>query len=167
MSSGGAPTVGTDDRGGGTLSTEAGRLAAYADLVAALLDLSDPTPSATFDGALDTAVAEGSLTPEQARRLRWLQRESVRRLVDHARAVLPATLVALEGELTGGVAELPDQGTADGRAATAAPAADDSGDSGDSDDSDEPVPPVDLHSRRLLVAGLRPLPDGPRRGTLP
>ena len=102
------------------MSTEAGRLAAYADLVAALLDLSDPAPSATFDGALDAAVADGSLTPEQARRLRWLQRESVRRLVDHARTVLPSTLVALESELTGGVAEVPDPAADVVDAATAA-----------------------------------------------
>lgn len=146
------------------MSTEAGRLAAYADLVAALLDLSDPAPSATFDHALDAAVTDGSLTPDQARRLRWLQRESVRRLVDHARTVLPPTLVALEGELTGGVAELPDQAVADGEDVTTTPATD--GPEG-ADGPDEPVPPVDLHSRRLLVAGLRPLPDGPRRGTLP
>jgi hypothetical protein len=156
------------------LSTEAGRLAAYADLVAALLDLSDPAPSATFDGALDAAVADGSLTPEQARRLRWLQRESVRRLVDHARTVLPSTLVALESELTGGVGELPDPAAVVVDAATsasAAPAATDGplgpDDPEGSDGPDEPVPPVDLHSRRLLVAGLRPLPDGPRHGTLP
>jgi hypothetical protein len=146
------------------LSTEAGRLAAYADLVAALLDLSDPTPSATFDDALDAAVTDGSLTPDQARRLRWLQRESVRRLVDHARTVLPSTLVALEGELTGGVAELPDRSAAHRDDPAIAPATD-----GPevTDGPDGPAPPVDLHSRRLLVAGLRPLPDGPRRGTLP
>jgi hypothetical protein len=156
------------------LSTEAGRLAAYADLVAALLDLSDPAPSATFDGALDAAVADGSLTPEQARRLRWLQRESVRRLVDHARTVLPSTLVALESELTGGVAEVSDPAAADVGAATTVPTAATATDGPDgpddpegSDGPEEPVPPVDLHSRRLLVAGLRPLPDGPRRGTLP
>lgn len=146
------------------MSNEAGRLAAYADLVAALLDLSDPTPSATFDDALDAAVTDGSLTPEQARRLRWLQRESVRRLVDHARSVLPSTLVALEDELTGGVAEAPDRAAADRDDASTAPAPDDPE---GADGPDEPVPPVDLHSRRLLVAGLRPLPDGPRRGTLP
>lgn len=152
------------------MSTEAGRLAAYADLVAALLDLSDPAPSATFDGALDAAVADGSLTPEHARRLRWLQRESVRRLVDHARTVLPSTLVALENELTAGALEGSDPAGA-GIAAPSATAATDGpaipDDPGVSDGPDEPAPPVDLHSRRLLVAGLRPLPDGPRRGTLP
>ena len=137
------------------MSTEAGRLAAYADLVAALLDLRDPGPSSAYDDAVDAAVADGSLTPEQARHLRWLQRETVRQLVDHARAVLPSTLVALEGEHSGGAAALPD----------APPLPDDA--PATEDVPDEPAPPADLQARRLLVAGLRPLPDGPHRGTLP
>lgn len=137
------------------MSTEAGRLAAYADLVAALLDLRDPGPSSAYDDAVDAAVADGSLTQEQARHLRWLQRETVRQLVDHARAVLPSTLVALEGEHSGGTAALPD----------APPLPDDA--PAAEDVPDEPAPPADLQARRLLVAGLRPLPDGPHRGTLP
>ena len=152
------------------MSTEAGRLAAYADLVAALLDLRDPSPSVAFDDALDDLLTGGALSPEQVRRLRLLQRATVRELVDHAQTVLPATLVALEGELAGSTdshlgvpsqVDLPAAPQPVGPT-TAQPAAPDA-----LSTESTPEPPADLQARRLLVAGLRPLPDGPRRGTLP
>lgn len=138
------------------MSTEAGRLAAYADLVAALLDLRDPGPSAAFDAAVDAAVGDSSLTPEQARHLRWLQRQTVRQVVEHARAVLPSTLVALEGERSGDTPTLPD----------AAPR-DESPPSTVGDEPEVATPPTDLQARRLLVAGLRSLPDSPTVGPFP
>ena len=138
------------------MSTEAGRLAAYADLVAALLDLRDPGPSDAFDAAVDAAVADSSLTPEQARHLRWLQRQTVRQVVEHARSVLPSTLMALEGEHAGGTSTLPDPGPLDD--SPTAPA---------DDEPEPPGPPATLQARRLLVAGLRPLPDSPTVGPFP
>ena len=78
------------------LGEQPARRAAYADLVAAVLDLRSPVATATFDHALSDAVAAGTLTDELARQLRWLQRESVRDVVTHATNVLPAALVALD-----------------------------------------------------------------------
>lgn len=143
------------------MSTEAGRLAAYADLVAALLDLRDPGPSAAFDAAVDAAVADSSLTPEQARHLRWLQRQTVRQVVEHARSVLPSTLMALEGEHSGGTSTLPDDAAPD----DAAP--DDSPPPTVGDEPEALAPSATLQARRLLVAGLRPLPDSPTVGPFP
>jgi hypothetical protein len=141
------------------------RRAAYADLVAAVLDLRSPTATITFDRALADAVAAGTLADELARELRWLQRESVRDVVTHAAHVLPAALVALD--TTGGAVELREHSVAE--RSTAAPdseggAADTSTpDLADDQSStpDEESAPVDLTARRLLVAGLRPIPDSP------
>lgn len=138
------------------MSTEAGRLAAYADLVAALLDLRDPGPTAAFDAAVDAAVADRSLTAEQARHLRWLQRETVRQVVEHAQGVLPTTLVALEAEQAIDTSDLPDAVPADDSPARSA-----------ADDQVAPAPSGDLQARRLLVAGLRTLPDSPDVGPFP
>jgi hypothetical protein len=155
------------------VSTEAGRLAAYADLVAALLDLRDPSPSVAFDAALDDLLTEGALTAELVRRLRLLQRATVRELVDHAQTVLPATLVALEGDLAGSAGStephlgVPSQVDLPAAPPPVAPTAAQSAAPELPSTESTPEPPADLQARRLLVAGLRPLPDGPRRGTLP
>jgi hypothetical protein len=139
-----------------------GRLAAYADLVAAVLDLRTPDATGRFDQALTDAMAAGSLSPALARELRMLQRDAERALVDHAAAVLPAALVALDHrEPAPGLA-------ADRLDHPADPVADQL----DPDTAPEPLtdpspePPADLTARRLLVAGLRPIND-PHQGTLP
>jgi hypothetical protein len=121
---------------------EAGRTsrqAAYADLVSAVLDLRGPRATQEFDRAVADAVAAGLLPDAVARELKWLQRASLRALVDHAERVLPSTLVALEG----GDLETQLESRVE-------------------PDTDEvPAAPVDLTARRLLVAGLRPIDDPP------
>ena len=137
------------------------RRAAYADLVAAVLDLRSPAATASFHHSLSDAVAAGKLTDELARELRWLQRESVRDVVTQATRVLPAALVALDTLST------PDRTMAatEPEVASADPSTGDpsTGDTTDDDDStaDQEPTPVDLTARRLLVAGLRPIPDPP------
>ena len=69
--------------------------AAYADLVAALLDATPHAAADRFDAAVADAVQAGTLDPEAARTLRWLQRETVRAVRDHAAATLPALVTAL------------------------------------------------------------------------
>ena len=158
------------------------RRAAYADLVAAVLDLRSPVATATFDRALSAALAAGTLTEELARELRWLQRESVRDVVTHASNVLPATLVALDRHVAPDPGlDVQDERRADAPAdATASPAEPtplaeeredaaaeagwDDGDTGAQEppeEAEESPTPVDLTARRLLVAGLRPIPDPP------
>lgn len=166
------------------MDDEAGRLAAYADLVAAVLDLRSPEVTRSFDAALFDAVADGVLPNDFARQLRWLQRESERAVVEQAETVLPPALVALQrsttpsGPLTAeDPAEPPIEQRPDGGpltpAAPAAPAAPaditELAELGDFDDVREPeaAAVVQLPARRLLVAGLRPLPDPAHRGTLP
>jgi hypothetical protein len=124
------------------------RQAAFADLVSALLDLRRPGPTAAFDQAVADAVQRGELTDALGRQLKWLQRESVRGVVEHAAQVLPATLVALEGDeptVTPPGVEQPAPVT----------------DPNETNHLDAPASPVDLTARRLLVAGLRPIDDPP------
>jgi hypothetical protein len=136
------------------------RTSAYGDLITAVLDLRPPTATATFDQALSDAVATGQLSESLARQLRSLQRETVRDVIAHASAVLPATLVRLEGSTTE-VVDLPPESGAQAEAAgtMTEPVV--------LDRVDDPAPPpvtdtpVDLTARRLLVAGLRPIPDQP------
>ena len=136
------------------LGEQPARRAAYSDLVAAVLDLRSPIATATFDHALYDAVAAGTLTDELARQLRWLQRESVRDVVTHATNVLPAALVALDAPITSDTpVASADTSVAD---TSAADTIDD-----DASTADQEPAPVDLTARRLLVAGLRPLPDSP------
>lgn len=142
---------------------EAGRVAAYADLVAAVLDLRSPEATTRFDQALTQASAEGQITPDLARQLRTLQRDAERSLVDHAAAVLPAALVALDRS----------HGSSDpGVAASASQPVEPDGATPTTDSADEPLteavpePPADLTARRLLVAGLRPIND-PHHGSIP
>ena len=151
------------------MDADTGRRAAYADLVSAVLDLRSPEATAAFDAALSAAVASGSLSDEIARQLRWLQRQSERAVIEHAEAVLPPALVALQCSLTpldsptvaepvGNPVEQPSEPPAE-------PSDEDEPD--DFDEEPEPAPVVHLQARRLLVAGLRPLPDPAHRGTLP
>jgi hypothetical protein len=72
------------------------REAAFAELVAGLIDARVDLASARFDSELAAAEASGRLDPETARLLRWWQRESVRSVTDHARSVVPVALSALE-----------------------------------------------------------------------
>lgn len=152
-----------------------GRAAAYADLVAAVLDLRSSVTTRTFDHVVSEAVEGGRLAPDLARELKWLQRQSLLDLVDHAERVLPTTIVALEG-----VAE-PDEDDASSEVSpgdeVAAPdvAVPDSTSPPDPPPTPHaasaPAPPptsappedspasVDLTSRRLLVAGLRTIED--------
>ena len=140
------------------------RRAAYADLVAAVLDLRSPIATTTFDRALSDAVAAGTLADDVARELRWLQRESVRDVVTHAANVLPAALVALDAsdrsaELRDPVRE-PSAPASDSESEPADTSTPDLAD----DQGSPPEPesaPVDLTARRLLVAGLRPILDSP------
>lgn len=130
---------------------ESGRLAAYADLVTAVLDLRSPEATRRFDQALADAVAAGSLSPELARKLRMWQRDAERSLVDHAASVLPAALVALDQNQPAPDADQLDHSAPDSEPE---PLTD-----------PRPDPPADLSARRLLVAGLRPISD-PRPGSL-
>jgi hypothetical protein len=155
-----------------------GRAAAYAELVSALLDLRRSAPTQAFDRVLGQAVTDGHLTEELARQLKWLQRQSLHELVAHAEHVLPATLVALEGTQEGGAdlaspdeelqPDTPELPAADPpppaspfetapppAPAPTAPVADWAA------APTEPTPPIDLTSRRLLVAGLRPIAHPP------
>ena len=157
------------------MNAEPGRLAAYADLVAAVLDLRSSGPRQAFDAALAEAVAAGTVSDDVARQLRWLQRASERAIVEHAEAVLPPALDALQTNVSqapapaalaplGHASQPSEPGTPTEPAdpATAAqppepPVPDDP----------EPAPVIELQARRLLVAGLRPLPPPVHRGTLP
>lgn len=158
------------------MDAEAGRVAAYADLVAAVLDLRSPEASQAFDAALSAAVDAGALPDDLARQLRWLQRQSERALVEHAETVLPPALVALHRS----IAPLSSPAAVDspGVAEPVDPPGehhlepDDEDELDDFNGIDETEPPesapvVQLQARRLLVAGLRPLPDPAHRGTLP
>ncbi|MFL6180851.1 MAG: hypothetical protein ACJ73J_00940 [Actinomycetes bacterium] len=159
----------------GSDSEHLGRSAAYAELVSAVLDLRNPGSTHDFDALVAAAVADGRLAEPLARELRWLQRQTVRDVVEHAAHVLPATLVALEGEERSqaapagtGNADLPvdaelakaDPAAAEGHDKPDAPGA---GTSSVAEEPDEepPAPLVDLTARRLLVAGLRPIDDPP------
>jgi hypothetical protein len=143
------------------------REAAYSDLVTAVLDLRSPTNTITFDQTLADAIAADHIGEELARQLRWLQRQSVRDVVDQAASVLPAALVAMEQARHAPVPGLPDED--DDRSAepgqpakhTAAVITSSVPDEVDEDDEAESVAPADLTARRLLVAGLRPIHDPP------
>ena len=89
------------------MSTDARRLSAYADLVAAVLDLRSSAAREAFDEALATARDSGEIADNLARQLRWLQRQSERALVEHAESVLPAAMVAQNNSITTHVSTAP------------------------------------------------------------
>lgn len=148
------------------MSTDVGRQAAYADLVAAVLDLRSPATRDAFDEAVIGAQQTGAITEELARQLRWLQRQNERAMVEHAESVLPPALVALDRSAAdvaptlATILSAPPQATPD-TAAGKGPTADPSDDS----TLDEPPAVVNLQARRLLVAGLRPIAHAHHRGS--
>jgi hypothetical protein len=183
------------------VNAEPSRLAAYADLVAAVLDLRNPGPQQAFDAALGDAVAAGTVSADVARQLRWLQRASERAIVEQAESVLPPALDALQANVSaapspealaplGHAAEaspprtalpetalpetaLPETAlpeTALSETATPSPAGP-PGPTGppgpEAFEEPDPATVIELPARRLLVAGLRPLPPPANRGTLP
>lgn len=154
------------------MSTDASRLSAYADLVAAVLDLRSSAAREAFDEALATARDSGEIADDLARQLRWLQRQSERALVEHAESVLPAAMVALDQSATDAQSAPADLLPA-ARPASPPPTTPDAAIDEPTDElpdelpDDEPAAVVNLQSRRLLVAGLRPITDSTHRGVLP
>jgi len=63
-------------------------------LVTALLTARDDPATSEFDRVLATAEASGRLDETTARELRYWQRRSLDGLVEHAAAIIPATLIA-------------------------------------------------------------------------
>jgi hypothetical protein len=148
------------------VASHAARQAAYAELVAGLLDVGDESAQERFDVHVHQLVTDGLMTPEVARSVRLLHRQSVRAVVEHAQVVLPPTLLALEQshrEHWLAAREADDNSGADHDADTL-----DDQSSNDvthdlsddlTDDTEAQNGPVDLTARRLLVAGLTLLPD--------
>lgn len=153
------------------MTSQRSREAAYADLVAGLLDLRTDPATERFDAELAAAEEDGRIDPQTAKVLRWWQRESLRTMVEHASSVVPPTMLALEKAASGSEREVEvsaqswaragnsgdaGPGPAGHAAGTSADTADTADD--DSPDTDDPPvpPPTDLseHRRRLLVAGL-------------
>jgi hypothetical protein len=88
------------------MTTRRSRAGAYADLVAGLLDVRPDAATERFDAELEAAEADGRIDPQTAKVLRWWQRESLRAMVEHARAVVPPTLLALEASAAGAQREV-------------------------------------------------------------
>ena len=143
------------------MASQAARHAAYAELVAGLLDVRDSAAEERFDKRLDDLVADGLIDPGSARSLRLLQRQAVRAVVEHAQTVLPATLLAIENahreQSANRVDDRPTfaESVSDAETASVSGAVDDPAD----DEIDLLEPPADLTARRLLVAGLTQLPE--------
>jgi hypothetical protein len=145
------------------VTTDAGRLAAYADLVAAVLDLRPATTREAFDKAIVDGLSSGTITDDLARQLRWLQRQNERAMVEHAESVLPPALVALDRSAADALSPVssvlqtaspePSAGTEAATDPVIDPVTSDLDDLPD----DEPGAVVNLQARRLLVAGLRPI----------
>jgi len=83
------------------MATRRSREAALSDLVAGLLDARLDPATDRFDAELAAAEQDGRIDSQTAKVLRWWQRESQRALVEHARVVLPPTLLALEQAASG------------------------------------------------------------------
>ncbi|MFN8168538.1 MAG: hypothetical protein U0S36_07115 [Candidatus Nanopelagicales bacterium] len=131
--------------------TTSDRAAAYADLLAALLDARSDPATARFDEEVAAAEAAGTLDGATARNLRWWQRESVRGLADHLGEVLPALLVALVDADQRAAQSVADSAASWAAATAGARRGDDGpgegagdgpagGDGGDDDPSDGPAP---------------------------
>ena len=153
------------------VTSQRSREAAYADLVAGLLDLRSDPATERFDAELAAAEDEGRIDPQTSKVLRWWQRESLRTMVEHASAVVPPTMLALEAAAGGSEREVESSAQSWARAAgddTSAgaawtgsasrpgSAAEAAGAAEPDETDDEVPPPTDLseHRRRLLVAGL-------------
>ena len=83
------------------MASDRSREAAYADLVAGLLDLRTDPATERFDAELAAAEEEGRIDAQTAKVLRWWQRESLRTMVEHASSVVPPTMLALERAAAG------------------------------------------------------------------
>jgi hypothetical protein len=147
------------------MTSRRSREGAYSDLIAGLLDVRNDAATERFDAELAAAEEDGRIDAQTSKVLRWWQRESLRTFVEHARVVVPPTLVALEQSATGTDREVEVSARSWARAAggdTAAaevpPVADPPGQDAE---SSQVTPPIDIsaHRRRLLVAGLTRLPD--------
>ena len=145
------------------MTSQRSREAAYADLVSGLLDLRTDPATERFDAELAAAEDEGRIDPQTAKVLRWWQRESLRTMVEHASAVVPPTMLAIEQAAAGSEREVEVSAQSWARAGGS------TGDSGTETSADPATPgadptgldaavppPTDLseHRRRLLVAGL-------------
>ena len=152
------------------------REAALAELVGGLLDARRDPALERFDAELAAAEADGRIDPRTARVLRWWQREGQRALVEHAKATLPAALLAMERSAAAaardvdeaarswdraeasseqpGVAQGTQQGTQPGTQPPPGPAAHAALTVPASPPYSGPTAP-----RRLLVAGLNPIAD--------
>jgi hypothetical protein len=153
------------------MASRRSRESAYADLVAGLLDVRADPATDRFDAELAAAEEDGRVDPQTAKVLRWWQRESLRALVDHARTVVPPTLLAIEQAAGGAGREAEEASQSWARAAgddlggraTTSTRGEPAGPVAGPSRPDPPVaqerpvpPPTDLaeHRRRLLVAGL-------------
>jgi hypothetical protein len=119
---------------------------AYAGLISALLEAVPSSATQRFDDALSTAVAAGACDAATARMLRWLQRDTVRAVHDHATTTVPAVVAAL---VTAAASEARREGSPGQLTAVAeAPPA-------------GQEPPGPEGRRRSLVAGLLATPGQP------
>lgn len=155
------------------MAGQSARESAYAELVAGLIDVREDVATARFDAELAHAEADGRIDAATARALRWWQRAAVRAVVDHARTALPPVLAALDRAHDVAAEELAEAERAlDDAMALALPTGPEEpvvpvppapqpaveGHPPDEEPSPTPGPHPDLTSRRLLVAGLTPLP---------
>jgi hypothetical protein len=133
------------------VSSRRSRETAYGDLVAGLLDVRRDPATQRFDAELAAAEDDGRIDAQTARVLRWWQRESLRSVVEHARLVVPPTLLALEQAAEGAGADVETAAASLARVAgdEAPGAAGTAGRPG-------AAVPTDLEERRrrMLVAGL-------------
>jgi hypothetical protein len=147
------------------MTSRRSREGAYSDLIAGLLDVRNDAATERFDAELTAAEEDGRIDAQTSKVLRWWQRESLRTFVEHARVVVPPTLVALEQSATGTDREVEVSARSWARAVNDERAS--SGPSVEADraatdaESGDVTPPTDLseHRRRLLVAGLTRLPE--------
>lgn len=126
--------------------------AAYAGLLAAVLDARDDVAGARFDAVLSMAEAAGEISPELARELRYWQKAASHAVAEHVRVAMPAVLGILETAAAHAARDVDDAADAWRRASDPRPVG--SSDTMALDQS--PHAPIDLleHRRRALVAGL-------------
>jgi hypothetical protein len=153
------------------MASRRSRESAYADLVAGLLDVRADPATDRFDAELAAAEEDGRIDPQTAKVLRWWQREALRALVDHARTVVPPTMLAIEQAAGGAGREAEEASQSWARAAgddlgartattttglAGAPVGAPSRPAAPAEQERPVTPPTDLaeHRRRLLVAGL-------------
>jgi hypothetical protein len=146
--------------------------------VAGLLDVRHDPATERFDAELAAAEQDGRVDLQTAKVLRWWQREALRSLVEHARQVVPPTLMALETAEHGANADAVESSQSWARAVgddlvetelrvapdvrIVLPPTQPSPVTQQTQQTHltQPTPPTDLteHRRRLLVAGLTRMP---------